>query len=469
MNSAIGLVQRIVWVGDTVLATIGSTPSSGVSLFVVLRTSDGESVLRAKISTTKLLVKAKTRGLPIEVHYDSNLEFERVSVGNTDICPTGAAIHGDFFGVTGTGIPADARIVFASETAVVTLDPDLVRPHWFFLSELPFEIPAGRNIVYLQAPSWRSAGVPVEVGAGAPQTVRVLYSGQPKARPFTIVLIANPGIRAEDGNIVPDTTLTNGSAYRRAAECCLRSLLTMDEDVLRQFDRDRQIRFVSVIDATLPASDDNTLTEEIAPNIMAPRRALLNYFLSRYGINADIVFVIYGSATHSRNSAHPTTDYVETSENAAGFTFDGLHHAHGRYPRIPGSIAISGGARGASLMPLHEFGHAVSDYNNGRVLDMYVDSQADGFAVNKKWRAQSTDPVPAEFAEYDGADFTSDPGRDGLGYPGDWTSYHPGLIETAAPNLMDVYSPANSGGHASRFDRLTYAWMSDRLYAKLRR
>ncbi|MBA3884382.1 MAG: hypothetical protein H0X67_01475 [Acidobacteria bacterium] len=36
-----------------------------------------------------------------------------------------------------------------------------------------------------------------------------------------------------------------------------------------------------------------------------------------------------------------------------------------------------------------------------------------------------------------GATFTSDTARDGLGYPNTWRSYHPALVDTARPNLMD--------------------------------
>jgi hypothetical protein len=119
--------------------------------------------------------------------------------------------------------------------------------------------------------------------------------------------------------------------------------------------------------------------------------------------------------------------------------------------------------------PLHEFGHALSDFNNGMVLDLYVDGTADGFIVNKKFRSLATDPVPADFATYDETDFNSDRNRDGLGYPVTWISYHPQLNDAIRPNLMDNYWLSFDTPRSCRLDQLTYAWLRDRLLAKLGR
>lgn len=84
----------------------------------------------------------------------------------------------------------------------------------------------------------------------------------------------------------------------------------------------------------------------------------------------------------------------------APFTYDGVNHTHGHLPSTPGSAAIPTSVDTTGLTALHEFGHASSDFNNGQVIDLYVDGLRPGFLLNKKARAQATDPVPASFATY---------------------------------------------------------------------
>jgi hypothetical protein len=116
---------------------------------------------------------------------------------------------------------------------------------------------------------------------------------------------------------------------------------------------------------------------------------------------------------------------------------------------------------------LHEFGHAGSDFNNGRVVDLYLDGGGGGSIVNRKARAQSTNPVPAQFANYNATGYASDQNRDSIGCPATWSSYHPELIDPTRPNLMDNYWQAFDDPLRCRLDRLTYAWYSDRLRAKI--
>jgi hypothetical protein len=103
------------------------------------------------------------------------------------------------------------------------------------------------------------------------------------------------------------------------------------------------------------------------------------------------------------------------------------------------------------------------------VTDLYVDGVS-GFNVNKKARTSSSNPIPTNFATYNGTIYASDQNRDGLGYPPTWTSYHPQLVDAAHPNLMDNYWLAAGGNpQVCRLDGLTYAWYTDRLRAKLNR
>ncbi len=470
MATSTGTVQLISWIGDTVVATIAAPPLADRAVFIAFRSVDREPTLHCKAVMANLLVSAFISGYPIEARYNSNWEIEQVTVGAFDISPVGPAIHGDFYSIGGVDIPPDVEIVFDSDTMTVAVDPDMVRPHCVFLTALPSEIPLGRNVVSLRSANWTSNPVPIDVNAGPPQTARTLYSGWPKHRPYTIALAANPGIETIEGDFVIDPVMADRARYHRASVSCVRSLLTMAEDLLRQNDWDRQIRFISIFDATLSANEDNALAQEVADStIMAPRNHRLEAFLARYDAQADIVFVVFRSDTHNRESATATTDYATSTTGGTAFTYDGVEHVHGYYPRTPGSATMSVTIGNRTMTPFHEFGHAASDYNNGRVRDLYDDNTTSSFAINKKWRAQSSDPIPAIFATYNGVDFPSDPTRDGLGYPPDWVSYHPELITPENPNLMDNYRGGQNSSLLSRLDRLTYAWFTDRLRAKFNR
>lgn len=463
-----GLVQHLTWAGSILCAWVGPLPTSAELLFLVFESSDTDADLAFKRNVAKLLARAALTGYPVNVrHADQSALIDSVSVGEFNISPVGYAVHDDLYSVTGAGIPTDAEVVFDSATTTVTVTPDLVRPHWVLVATLPAAVPVGQNRVRLQGTGLVSDWVPVEVSAAPPVPVRVLYTGQPKDRPYNIVLIANPAIRTEAGAIIADPVLTNRSSYRDVVGYILRNLLTVTEGLLRQGDWDREIRFVSVFDNTVAAADASALAQEDSPNIMEPRRDKLNAFLSPYSETADIVFVISGSTTHDRASAWFTSD--DATRAGTAYTYDGTARKHGHFPSIPGSAAVPLDMDQTGLTPLHEYGHAGSDFNNGRVLDLYVDGLG-GFAVNKKARARSTDAIPLNFANYSGTNYLSDQNRNGLGYPATWTSYHPALIDAAHPNLMDNYWMAAGGNpQVCRLDQLTNAWYTDRLRAKLGR
>jgi hypothetical protein len=462
-----GLVQRLTWVGSVLCAWIGPTLTSAELFLVVFESSDTDTELSFKRNAAKMLARAAFTGYPATVvHGDQSALIDSVSTGGFNISPVGYAVHDDLYSVTGEGIPADAKVVFDSPTVTVSVTPDLIRPYWVLLETLPTSIPIGRNQVRLEGTGLVSDWVPVEVSATPPVPVRVLYSGEPKDQPYNLVLLANPAIRTEASNIVPDPVLTNRAAYRDVVAFVLRNCLTLTEDLLRQNDWDREMRFVSVFDGTAAAIDANALVQEDHPNVMEPRRALLNSFLAPYGETADIVFAIHGSTTHDRAFSWFTTD--DAARPGTAYIHDGIARTHGHFPSIPGSVALALDADQTGLTPLHEFGHAGSDFNNGKVADLYLDTVV-GFNVNKKVRALGT-PIPANFANYNGTNYLSDQNRDGLGYPATWTSYHSALIDATHPNLMDNYWLAAGGNpQVCRLDQLTYAWYSDRLRAKLRR
>lgn len=448
---------------------IGTSLQFSEVLFIRLRASDAARVRDFKKSMIALLAKAQQAGYPVEVqHTLIEAEITIARFTGFDISPVGTAIRGDFYSVTGSNIPAEAELVFESDTAIVTVTPDLVRPHLVVVVPLPVEVPLGRNTVRLQAPGWSSQAVPVDVADGRPPAVRVLHSGPPKVRPYTIVLVANTAIEDEaGGTFTSDPVLANRVRFYETVRFCLRNMFAVTEDLLRQGHIDASIRLVTIFDDTAAAIEANSLVQEVAPNRMEPKGTKTNSFVERHHENADIVFVINGSTTHFQATSQFTTDYA--AGPSTGYTFDGTARVHGHLPRIPGICTLSIVLVQNFLTALHEFCHAASDFNNGKVHDLYVDGTARGFLINKKFRADSADAIPNIFATYEGTDYPSDQNRDGIGYGANWTSFHPALIDATRPNIMDDRGLAFDDPELCRLDRLTYDWLVDRLWAKVLR
>jgi hypothetical protein len=202
--------------------------------------------------------------------------------------------------------------------------------------------------------------------------------------------------------------------------------------------------------------------------MLDPRPDRVAPFLQGYGVVADVVFVLHDDEQFDLARSQFTTDDPVRASTA--FNCDGAARVHGHFALTPGAVALPLGAD--SPTALHEFCHAASDYGNGLVIDLYVDGALPGnvgsFTVNKKWRNRSNDPVPPGFATYQGTNYSSDPNRDGEGYDNGWTSYHPQLVSVRRVNVMDDYYLSGSPAEC-RLDKLTYAWLSDRLRAKVTR
>ena len=200
-----------------------------------------------------------------------------------------------------------------------------------------------------------------------------------------------------------------------------------------------------------------------------PRRETIQTFLTDRGLATDVVFVLAGSAIYERATTSPTTD--DSDAGGPLFAYDKFKGVHGRFPSIPGMVALPMGALKGPVA-LHEFCHAAADTENGLVIDLYVDGDLPAFPlglrVNKKWRNLPTDVVPQDFATYQDTRYATDPHRAGLEYAPGWTSYHPVLTDAARPNLMDIYG-LDENPMACRLDQLTRQWFVDRLRAKLSR
>jgi hypothetical protein len=191
--------------------------------------------------------------------------------------------------------------------------------------------------------------------------------------------------------------------------------------------------------------------------ILVPRRNVVPAMLRHLGVNPDIVFIVSNSTINTRTSAYGTTD----DDTRAGdpFVCDGRHMVHRYFHAIPGMAAIH--TTSTALTAVHEFGHAFSSYTNGFVSDLYVDGDPE---FNRK----TGRPVPNTFAAYKGVVYAADKVRVGPGYPQDWISYHPGLIDPARPAVMDNFWYSENG-ITSRHDRLTKRYILDRIEAKVYR
>lgn len=173
-----------------------------------------------------------------------------------------------------------------------------------------------------------------------------------------------------------------------------------------------------------------------------------------------MAYAVTKSPTHTRASAWFTTD--DDLRGGVPFMLDGVPLTHRYYHVIPGTIALP--VSRTSLTALHEFGHALSSYSNGSIVDLYVD---DGTGVNNKIGR----PIPPDFTTYNGIVVPSDPTRDSLGYPATWRSYHAALDDPAYPAIMDNYWLAGGGTtpEACQHDQITRQFLRDRLLAKISR
>lgn len=287
-----------------------------------------------------------------------------------------------------------------------------------------------------------------------------------KSNPFTICIVSNPALEApwNTGTYVTDPIASAQSQFDTAVKYIEASLFGALPNQREAFVNDptvsAKIRIVSLFISGLPATDINSLAaQDSMSNILVPRRTAFVPFLARYGLHADVAYAVSGSRTHSRASAWFTTD--DDSRPGVQFTLDGQVFMHRYYCLIPGTIGLP--VDSTSLTALHEFGHALSSYTNGKITDLYVDSDV---AVNNKRNR----PIPASFGMYNRSGLNSDTVRDGLGYPANWQSYHCELIDPDMPAVMDNYW-ANTNGKPEecQHDGITRQFLLDRLRAKTSR
>jgi hypothetical protein len=301
----------------------------------------------------------------------------------------------------------------------------------------------------------------------ADPVLRVIRAGDTsRPNPFTICVISNPALEApwKSGQFVVDPITAHQADFDSSVTYVVDALFGALSGQAEVFLGDPalapSIRVVSLFVSGLQAVDANSLVgQDSVSNLLIARRTAFVPFLARFGLVADVAYAISHSESHTRASAWFTSD--DDARGGIPFTLDGSSLMHRFYALIPGTIAQH--STSTSLTALHEFGHALSSYSNGSVVDLYVDSNQG--VNNKRGRA-----IPAQFGVYDGTALAADPSRDGLGYESGWQSYHCELNDPAFPAVMDNYWRANGGVPARcQHDRITRMFLLDRVRAKLAR
>jgi hypothetical protein len=295
--------------------------------------------------------------------------------------------------------------------------------------------------------------------------VQVLRQGPSKANPFTIVIVSNPVLKLMTGGLVADPIIANRPAFdaavRQIDDCLFGLLPGQAERLLSDPAVVGGVRVVALFVSGSVIVDANCLvSEEAFGQLIAPRQDKFKPFLRRFnfGQEIDIAFAVSASSRFTRESARPMID--DNSRPGSPFTLDGVGLQHRHYNDMPGVVAMH--QNSTSVTALHEFGHALSSTTNGLVTDLYIPHSSPEVNV------RVGRPIPLTFGTLNGATFLSDPNRDGLTYPGHWTSYHCELLDPTVPAVMDNYPQAGNPLQC-RHDAITRRFLLDRMVAKINR
>jgi hypothetical protein len=379
-----------------------------------------------------------------------------------------AARRGDFFVLRGHDLTRGtvAELTPQAGGAAVRVAGRAVGGFMLLIDELPATVPLGAGTVVAVRPDGvRSDPVGVNVLAGPPAAEMTLLPGATKASPFSIVLLANPWIESEVGaTVLADDVHTARSAFNQTVGAVVEALFGAAERLLRDYSHEIKVH---VRFATAPKAIANALCHEIAAPYMEPVYDRVRPFLAALPLSADVCFLVYKSTRRNLAAAWYTRD--DPAAAALEFDLDGRKARHRRRATTLGTLSQPVPPTGA-ITPLHEFVHAFSEWDAGKVVDLYVDDLPTAEMVNRKARAVAGGAVPATFATLDATTFASAAVRDGPGlpYPPAAKTYHPERIVAAEPNLMDNYFFAMDS-RATRLDKLTLRFLRDRLEWKLGR
>lgn len=301
----------------------------------------------------------------------------------------------------------------------------------------------------------------------ADPTINVLRPGDTtKDNPFTICIVSNPALETpyDSGQFAIDPIVNDEMGFNDSCGHIVNVLFgelpNQREALLKEPSIADKIRVLSIFITGLPATNDNALVgQHSIAAMLVTRRSIFKDFLALFDITADVVYAVSDSQTHLRASAWYSSD--DDASPGEAFTINGVQRFHRHFCRIPGSVAIHRSNR--AMTALHEFGHAISSFENGKIVDLYTDGDV---GINKR-RAR---PIPDVFAVYDGVQFASDSQRDGLGYPQAWDSYHCEVFDATLPSLMDDYRQAPDGQSVNcQYDKITRQFLLDRVRVKTNR
>ena len=109
-----------------------------------------------KRALSKLLTIAFCSRRTVDVfHDDHDARIVGLDFTPPNISPVGPAIHNDFYCITGSNIPDTAEVVFETPPLSVAITPDLHRPCWVLIKQLPPPCPrVWRSL--LRAPGWQA-------------------------------------------------------------------------------------------------------------------------------------------------------------------------------------------------------------------------------------------------------------------------------------------------------------------------
>ncbi len=400
-------------------------------------------------------------------------------------------------GMSGTFEPSD-RLVFDIEGfdyEIRKKDGEVfIRPGVLVVGQFSTDY---NGMMFLESDAWlrvegsggeqKGEEIPVRIVVDDP-AVKVEIPMSDQEPKYHIAIVANPGIQetGSAGNDPPflrDDILRDRPAYHRRVVRILESLFDTAEDSLRDEEVEPYIRLYSLFDNTLANDADNSLLRKSAnfatDNIAGPRSIdlpdLLPDFLSRHSERADVVIAV--SKLNFRCSAWFTTDGADGDE----YSLDGTAYRYGTDVTSPGSFGDSVLLRPETqrydkLTPIHEYFHAMSEKDRGRIIDLYHDNfDSSEVSVNKRQRSGAN--IPAVFGRLDSTSYNSDApngayvGRGGLGYPGADginTTYGPELVDNTVCNVMDNFTRSTMDPDKCKLDHMTHRYVMDRIKAKIR-
>ncbi|MBN2090901.1 hypothetical protein JW964_14910, partial [candidate division KSB1 bacterium] len=207
-------------------------------------------------------------------------------------------------------------------------------------------------------------------------------------KPYTIVIVANPAIENDSGEIHPDDIIKKyPDAFLKTVVRILRSFA--QNELLKLPEILSKIRVATIFEKSPDLNNENALIHEYPDlHVLAPRKPdeektpLLSYpheYVKRFPeIDCvDVIFLVSADTNLFISSARYSIDAPKSPGIPFKFTFGKNTNefdkkVHAFDTQIPGIAAISAWDDRLKT-PVHEFAHAMSSENNGAIVDEYID------------------------------------------------------------------------------------------------